>query len=97
MGECADAGLPLVAAVRSPAQLALLAHSCAGGRINRVEVADGVAVVLPYLQEDHVQARQDGLGVVGSPVRLALAPSLALMPISLSYALAAGRGSPSLG
>ena len=71
--------------------------SCAGGRINRVEVADGVAVVLPYLQEDHVQARQDGLGVVGSPVRLALAPSLALMPISLSYALAAGRGSPSLG
>lgn len=45
--------------------------SCVGRRITRVEVADGVAVVLPLLLEDHVQARQDGLGVLGSPRVLA--------------------------
>jgi hypothetical protein len=40
--------------------------SCIGCAINRVEVADGVAVVLPLLVEEHVQARQEGLGVFGS-------------------------------
>lgn len=31
----------------------------------------GVAGMLPLLLEDHVQARQDGLGVLGSPRILA--------------------------
>jgi diadenosine tetraphosphate (Ap4A) HIT family hydrolase len=36
---------------------------CSGG--DRVEVADGVAVVLPFLFEDGVQAREHGLLVLG--------------------------------
>ena len=39
--------------------------SCVELRLDRVEVAYGVAVVLPLLLEDHMQARKDGLLVVG--------------------------------
>jgi hypothetical protein len=36
-------------------------------RLDSVEVAHGVAVVLPLLLEDHVQAREGGLLVLGVP------------------------------
>ena len=38
-----------------------------GLRLDRVEVAYGVAVVLPLLHEDHVQARKGGLLVLRGP------------------------------
>jgi hypothetical protein len=41
--------------------------SCVGLRLDRVEVAYGVAVVLPLLLEDHVQAREGGLLAFGVP------------------------------
>jgi hypothetical protein len=36
-------------------------HYLTGSRLDRVEVAHGVAVVLPLILEDYVQAREGGL------------------------------------
>ena len=45
--------------------LAADVDSFVGLRLDRVEVAYGVAVVLPLLLEDHMQAGEDGLLVLG--------------------------------
>jgi hypothetical protein len=58
--------LPLIVADASCiGSIAGVADSCVGLRLDRVEVAYGVAVVLPLLLEDRVQAGEDGLLVFG--------------------------------
>ena len=61
-GSLASGGRPGVA--RGPG-------SGVGLRLDRVEIAGGVALVLPLLLEDHVQAGEGGLLVFGVPRVLA--------------------------
>ena len=46
-------------------------RAAAGSPLDRVEVAYGVAMVLPLILEDHVQASEGGLLVLGVPRVLA--------------------------